>query len=346
MPVYSSQFGITKQGDEVTHFTLTNSNGYEVEVINYGCTIVALRVPDRNGELANIVLSYETLEDYENAKHYAGAIIGRYANRIKEGQFRLGANRYQVSKNENGNHLHGGFRGFDKVIWRSAVIENEEGCGIDFQYFSPAGEEGYPGNLSVMVRYFLTEDSLQFIYAATCDADSIINMTQHTYFNLNAGGNILTHHLKINADRFLPIDNQLMPTGEITPVQDTPFDFRDFQKKGKQIHDNDNQLRIANGYDHCFVLNKTNNELSHAATLFADYSGRKMEVYTTEPGIQLYTGNGLDVNPSANFNGPYSALCLETQHFPESLNNPEFPSGILLQGQVYQSKTVLKFSID
>ena len=344
MSIYSSHFGITKEGEDVTHFTLTSSRGYQVEVMNYGCTIVALRIPDRNGDMANIVLSYERLEDYENANHYAGGIIGRCANRIRDGRLKIGARTFQLSKNENGHHLHGGVRGFDKIVWDARLIENEEGCGIDFQYISPAGEEGYPGNLNLMVRYFLSEDSLQLIYAAICDIDTVVNLTQHAYFNLNAGGNILTHQLLIHADQFLPINDSLIPTGQIHSVDDTPFDFRKLQTIGHRLHENDQQLRTATGYDHCFVLNKSGNDLTHAATLRADYSGRKMEIYTTEPGIQLYTGNGLDFNPAANFHGPYSALCLETQHFPDSPNHAGFPTVVLPAGEMYRSLTVLKFS--
>ena len=256
----------------------------------------------------------------------------------------MGDNNFRLSQNENGNHLHGGFRGFDKVVWRASPIENEEGCGIDFQLFSPSGEEGYPGNMNIMVRYFLSEDSLQLIYAAKSDTDTIINLTQHSYFNLNAGGNILTHQLLLNANHYLPIDNYLIPTGQINPVDDTAFDFREFKKVGQDLDQGEEQLRIANGYDHCFVLDKEENELSHAATLFADYSGRKIDVFTTEPGIQLYTGNGLDINPQANFNGPYAAMCLETQHFPDTPNHQDFPTIKLNSDNIYRSLTVLKFS--
>lgn len=344
MTIYSSQYGVTREGEDVTHFTLTNEKGYQVEVINYGCTIVAIRVPDRNGHYENIVLAYDSIEDYQSENHYTGAIIGRCANRIRNGNVKLGEQTFQLSKNENGNHLHGGFRGFDKVVWRATMVENEEGSGIDLQYLSPDGEEGYPGNLNVMVRYFLTADSLQLIYAAKSDADTIVNLTQHSYFNLNAGGNITTHQLMINAHGYLPIDHQLIPGGELIEVDGTSFDFRTFKKIGDNLGNDDPQLRIGNGYDHCFALSKNEKELSHAATIYAVYSGRKMELYTTEPGMQLYTGNGLDINSPANFKGPFAALCLETHHFPDSTNHPEFPAIVLKSGEIYRSLTVLKFS--
>ena len=344
MSIYSSHYGVTKKGEDVTHFTLTNDRGYQVEVINYGCTVVAIRVPDRNGNFENIVLAYDSIDDYQNENHYAGAIIGRCASRIRNGNVKLNEHNYQLSKNENGNHLHGGFRGFDKVVWQASLVENEEGCGIDFQYLSRDGEEGYPGNLNVMVRYFLTDDSLQFIYAAKCDANTIVNLTQHSYFNLNAGGNITTHQLMINAHSYLPIDHQFIPTGELIEVDGTTFDLRTFKKIGDNLDNADQQLRIANGYDHCFALSKNEKELSHAATIYAVYSGRKIELYTTEPGLQLYTGNGLELNSPANFKGPYAALCLETQQFPDSMSYPEFQTIALKADEIYRSLTVLKFS--
>ena len=319
-----------------------------MKVINYGCTITSLSVPDREGKFENVVLGFDRLEDYILSKHYAGCIIGRYANRIAQGNFIIDDKKVDVSTNHNGHHLHGGHRGFDKVVWSATEIENADGVGIDFFYLSKDGEEGFPGNLYVGVRYFLSNDNaLIFNYSARADQKTIINLTQHSYFNLNGfKENILSHQLQINANYFLPVDHETIPTGEIRHVDSTVFDFRELREIGINMNLEDPQLRLTNGFDHNWVLQKMGEEISHAATLHDKSSGRKMEIHTNEPGIQLYTGNFLSGLATTVIDGRYAGLCLETQHFPDSPHHPDFPSVELLPGKSFESTTILLFSVE
>lgn len=346
-------FGQTPEGQQVNVYTLTNANGMEVRAINYGGIILSLRVPDAEGNLEDIVLGYDTLDDYIKENPYFGAIIGRYGNRIAGGRFSIGDTTYQLATNDGSNHLHGGVRGFDKVVWNAEPFENAEGTGIIFTYTSPDGEEGYPGTLQARVTYTLTnENELIFDYEATTDKATPVNLTQHTYFNLaGAGaGDILSHELMLNADAFTPVNNTLIPTGEIRPVEGTPFDFRNATPIGARIGASDEQLRFGLGYDHNFVIRRDagDDSLVLAARVTEPTSGRVMEVYTTEPGIQFYSGNFLNGSLTGKGGVAYqrrTGFCLETQHFPDSPNKPDFPSTILHPGERYQSRTVYKFSV-
>ncbi len=337
--------------DDIKLYTLKNKQGVIVKITNYGATITSILVPDRNGRLADVALGYNRVEDYMNAvdKPYFGAIVGRYANRIANGQFTLFGKTYQLARNVGENHLHGGIVGFDKVAWAAKFqpAENQ----LVLSYRAKDGEEGYPGNLDVQVTYRLTEENeLMVEYFATTDQATPVNLTQHTYFNLRGEGEgtILFHELTINADRFTPVDKNLIPTGEIVDVQNTPFDFRQPKMIGKEISDGDEQLKFGGGYDHNWVLNrKEADEITLAARAYEPASGRMLEVFTTEPGIQFYAGNFLDGRLRGKSGKPYrkrSGFCLETQHFPDSPNQPGFPDTILLQGSDYRSKTVFKFS--
>jgi aldose 1-epimerase len=344
-----AEFGSTADGVVVGVFTLTNRTGIEIKVTNYGCTIISIKVPDRQGQFEDIVLGFDSLEGYLQSTHVIGAVVGRYANRIANGKFVLDGQEYTLAKNLGPHHLHGGYKGFDKVIWDAQEFQKEKGCGIEFQYLSVDGDEGYPGNLNVMVRYLLTDDNDVVIdYYATTDKITIINLTQHSYFNLNPKKpTILDHELMINGDRFLPVDDTIIPTGEILSVERTPFDFRKTKMVSRDIDASDIQLQIAKGYDHNWILNKTEEKLCHAATLHDPDCGRALDVYTTEPGLQLYTGNFLDgliKGKNKITYSPHSGLCLETQHFPDSPHHPEYPSVVLRPGEQLHSTTIWKFS--
>ncbi len=344
------EFGMMPDGTKVTEYTLINQHGLEMSVINYGCTITSILVPDRQGQPGDVVLGFDSLDGYLGSNHYVGCVIGRYANRIAAGKFTLSGRNYSLQANLPPHHLHGGLNGFNKKLWSAVPFENEEGEGVDFFYKSPDGEEGYPGTLDVMVRYMLShENDIIFHYTAKTDQPTVINLSQHTYFNLNDhDAGILEHELMLRADQYLPVDHQMIPTGEFKDVNGSPFDFRKMKQVGKDISAEDEQINIANGYDHNWVLAKKENELSEAAILYHHESGRKMQVYTTEPGIQLYTGNFLDqqIGKGNSLNGPHAGLCLETQHFPDSPNQPNFPSVVLNPGEPFQSTTILHFSVD
>ncbi|MDQ3920560.1 MAG: galactose mutarotase, partial [Acidobacteriota bacterium] len=347
-------FGRTAGGEDVDIYTLTNRKGAEARVITYGGAVVSLKVPDRYGHLEDVVLGFDRLEDYERQPDYLGALIGRYANRIARGRFKLDGVEYRLAANDPPNHLHGGVRGFDKVVWEAHPLAAMRGLGgaaaLELTYLSRDGEEGYPGNLSVRVVYTLTDrNELRLDYSATTDKETVVNLTQHNYYNLaGAGsGDILGHRLWINADRFTPTDATSIPTGELRGVKGTPFDFRKPTAIGARIGANDEQLKFAGGYDHNFVLKqgwfRPSSLVSHiytrAAKIYEPTCGRVMEVWTTEPGVQLYTGNYLDV--AAGKGGePYprrSGFCLETQHYPDSPNQPAFPSTVLRKGGTYSS---------
>jgi aldose 1-epimerase len=343
-------FGKLPDGTTVDIYTLRNRHGLEVEITNYGGAVVSLRTPDRRGRMADIVLGYPDPPGYVNDTSYFGALIGRYANRIAQGKFTLNGVEYQLAKNNGVNHLHGGVRGFNKVLWETREVPHTGGAALKLTYLSKDNEEGYPGNLTVTVTYVLSDaDELRIEYLATTDKETIINLTHHSYFNLaGAGaGDVLGHQVKINADRFTPVDETLIPTGELKAVKGTPFDFSRATAIGGRINEADDQLVLGKGYDHNFVLNKKGKELSLAASAYEPASGRAMEMWTTEPGMQLYTGNFLDkVHGKAgkiyNYRG---GLCFEAQHFPDSPNKPSFPSTVLKPGQRYTQTTVYKFMV-
>jgi aldose 1-epimerase len=344
-------FGKTADGIEIFMFTLTSKNGMEAAIINFGGTLVSLKVPDRKGHLTDIVLGYDTLGAYENGTNYFGATIGRYGNRIAHGQFTLNGAQYVLAKNNGENSLHGGIKGFNKVVWDAKEGSASNGQSLQLKYVSKDGEEGYPGRLSVEVTYTLTDrNELQIDYSAATDKDTVLNLTHHSYFNLRGegSGNILDHRLTLNADRFTPVDAGLIPTGELRNVQGTPFDFRTPVAIGARIDQGDEQLKLGKGYDHNWVLNRKDGDgLSLAARVEETTSGRTMEVWTTEPGIQFYTGNFLDGKGGGKNGKTYNyrdAFCLETQHFPDSPNHQAFPSTVLKPGTHFHSKTVYRFS--
>ena len=338
--------------DSIKLYTLENESGMTVRVTNYGAIITSIIVPDRNGKRADVALGYDRVEDYINAvdKPYFGAVVGRYGNRIAKGEFTLDGETYSLLQNNGENHLHGGAIGFDKVVW--AVDEYVEGKSLTLSYLAKDKEEGYPGNLELTIIYTLADDnSLVVDYHATTDKATPINVTQHTYFNLKGEGQgtILDHKLMLNAKTFTPVDESLIPTGEMPAVAGTPFDFTTAKAIGRDIDQQNEQLVFGLGYDHNWILNKggKEGELSLAAQVHEPSSGRVMEIYTTEPGIQFYCGNFLDGRLKGKSGKPYvhrGGFCLETQHFPDSPNQPNFPSTILKPGETYESKTVFKFS--
>lgn len=340
-------FGTTSRGEAVSVYTLQNAHGMEVRVIDYGGIILSLRVPDRNGRFDDVVLGYDALADYERSSPYFGAIIGRYGNRIARGRFTLDGKTYTLATNNAPNHLHGGVRAFDKVVWDAARFERGDSLGVVFRYTSPDGEEGYPGTLQATVTYTLTDrNELIFDYLATTDRATPVNLTQHSYFNLagDGKGDILGHVVTVNADRFTPVDSTLIPTGEIRSVAGTPFDFRTPTAIGARIAQDDEQLRYGRGYDHNFVLTPD----GPAVRVVEPTSGRVMEIATTEPGLQFYSGNFLDGTLRGKRDVAYghrSGFCMETQHYPDSPNKPAFPSTILQPGERYQSQTTYRFSV-
>jgi len=340
-------FGKTKQGEAVERFTLTNRAGVEVSAISYGAIITSIRVPDRKGAAADVALGFDTLEGYLGDHPFFGTVVGRYGNRIANARFTLGGRTYQLAANNGPNHLHGGVRGFDKYVWAAAPIDGVN--GVAFTRTSPDGEEGYPGTLQVRVSYVLTEaNELVIEYQATTDKATPVNLTQHTYFNLagHGAGPVADHELMIDADRYTPVDESLIPTGVLAPVAGTPLDFRRPTRVGARIDAPDEQIRFGRGYDHNFVLNRRGNDLHLAARVVEPKSGRSLEVSTTEPGVQFYTGNFLDGTIKGKGGSAYvrrGGLCLETQHFPDSPNQPAFPTTILEPGATYRSKTVWKF---
>ena len=331
-------------------YTLTNSHGLEVRTMNYGAIILSMRVPDRKGQLADIVLGHDTLEGYIPNPPYIGALVGRYANRIANGTFTLDGKTYTLPKNDGPNTLHGGIkRTFDKVVWDGEAKKGGK-PGVTFTFVSKDGEEGFPGNVKVKVTYTLNDDNeLVIDYEATTDKATPINLTQHSYFNLAGEGtsDILNHEIMINADRFTPVDKNLIPTGELRPVKGTPLDFTTSTKIGARIDDDYEQLVLGHGYDHNFVINRQGDGMALAARVYEPTSGRVLEVSTTQPGVQFYSGNFLDGTVTGKQGHVYKrryGFCLETQHFPDSPNHPEFPSTILRPGETFQSKTAFKFS--
>jgi aldose 1-epimerase len=350
--VERSPFGRTEDGELVERFTLTGAGGVEVRVITYGAIIQSLRVPDRYGQLADVVLGYDDMQGYEGDAQFHGAIVGRFANRIARGTFTLDGTEYRLDVNDGPNHLHGGSGGFYTVLWEAEPFSDGTDVGVVLRYRSPDGEQGYPGNLDVRVTYTLGADNtLAVDYHATTDRPTPVNLTQHSYFNLGGhdAGSILDHRLRIDADRYTPVDDTSIPTGSHAPVQGTPFDFRQPTPIGERIDADDEQLRITGGYDHNFVLNAGGGEVTLAARVHDPGSGRVLEVLTTEPGVQFYAGNYLDGKRPGKGGERYhrrTGFCLETQHFPDAPNQPEFPSAILRPGETLRSRTEFRFSVE
>lgn len=344
-------FGTLPDGTAIQQYTLTNARGMSMKVINYGGIITHLMAPDRGNTFEDVVLGYDSLAGYLKSSPYFGALIGRYGNRIANAKFALDGKTYSLNQNNGPNNLHGGPKGFDQRVWTINELPVDNGTAIKLAYLSKDMEEGFPGNLQTEVIYHLTDNNeLKINYRATTDKKTIVNLTQHTYFNLSGDTkrDILTHELMINADQFIPVDKTLIPTGQLKKVSETPFDFKTPVAIGSRIDKNDEQLKFGLGYDHCWVLNTAGDSLKVAATLHDPLSGRVMSVYTTEPGIQFYSGNFLDGTITGKHGVVYKkryGLCLETQHFPDSPNHRDFPSVILEPGQIYNTQTVYGFSV-
>jgi aldose 1-epimerase len=343
MSIEKRDFGKTPDGENVDLYTLTNTNGLKAQIMTYGGIVTTLNVPDRDGHLGDIVSGYDTLDEYIKENPYFGALIGRCGNRIGKGKFTLNGVEYTLATNNGPNHLHGGIKGFDKVVWNAEQMETDEGPALKLNYLSKDGEEGYPGNLNCTVIYTLTNnDELKISYEAETDKDTVLNLTHHSYFNLGGhdSGDILGHELTLNADNYTPVDDDLIPTGEIKPVKGTPMDFTKPTAVGARID------QVKGGYDHNFVLNNSDGSLALAASVYEPKTGRVMEISTTEPAIQFYSGNFLDgsLKGKGAIYNKHNAFCLETQHFPDSPNRPNFPSVVLKPGEKYTHLTVHKFS--
>lgn len=351
MKIKKEHFGTLTDGRAVALYTLVNDNGLKTTITSYGGIVVSLWVPDRDGTPGDVVLGFDTLDEYIKHNPFFGCLIGRYGNRIGGGRFTLDGVEYVLAQNNGPNHLHGGRQGFDKKLWDAQAIELPNGPALKLRYVSPDGEEGYPGTLSVEVVYTLTNDNaLRMDYRATTDKPTLVNLTNHSYFNLSAGQaeTILDHELTLYADHFTPVDATLIPTGELRPVDGTPLDFRTPTRVGARIDANDEQLRFGGGYDHNWVINGPMGQLRPAARLYEPKSGRVMEVWTTEPGVQFYSGNMMPPAMSGKNGRTYprrGGLCLETQHYPDSPNKPHFPSTVLRPGETYATTTLYKFSV-
>ncbi len=344
--VEKAHFGITPEGDSVTLFTLKNEKGYIVKITNFGGIITEIHTPDRDGMMGNIVLGFDNLDQYLAGHPYFGALVGRYGNRIAKAQFSLDGESYQLAVNNGNNTLHGGLKGFDKVVWDAEVISCEERAALKLTYTSVDGEEGYPGTLKTMVTYELLMDQLFLTYEAETDKATVLNLTNHTYFNLAGEGTILDHIIYINASRYTPVDGELIPTGELANVEGTPFDFRKPHVIGDRIAEVPGGE--PGGYDHNYVLDGSSEDKTLAAKLMDPKSGRSLEVLTTEPGVQFYTGNFLD-GSLVSGDRTYiknTGMCLETQHFPDSPNQPDFPSTVLRPGEKFVSQTIFKFGVE
>lgn len=344
-------YGRLADGTQVDIYVLTNANGVEAAITNYGGIVVSLKVPDRAGKLGDVVLGRSSLEEYVQSNPFFGCLVGRYGNRIAKGRFTLNGATYTLAVNNGPNHLHGGIRGFDKVVWQATPASTPVGPALELRYISKDGEEGYPGTLTVTVTYTLTDaNEIRIDYAATTDKDTVVNLTNHSYFNLEGDGavDVLSHELQINASRFTPVDENLIPLGELRPVAGTPFDFTRPHAIGERINADDEQVRRGNGYDHNFVVDGAACQLRLAARAFSAKTGRLLEVLTTEPGVQFYTGNFLDGTlhgKTGALYGKRSGFCLETQHYPDSPNQPSFPSTVLKPGDKYQTTTIYRFSV-
>lgn len=347
--IKKESFGTLPNGKKIDIYTLQNKKGIELKIMNYGGAIVSARVPDKNGNFADVVLGYDSLQGYLKDNPYFGPIVGRYANRIAKGKFALKGKVYTLALNDGPNHLHGGIKGFDKRVWDAVPEKVKNGVALKLHYFSKDGEEGYPGDLNVVVTYTLTNNNeLRIDYSATTDKPTIVNLTNHTYWNLAGKGDILNQEMMINADKFTPVDSTLIPTGELKSVRGTPFDFRKPRPIGDQINEDDPQLVYTHGgYDHNWVLNKNvPGSLTLAARVTEPISGRVLEIWTTEPGLQFYSGNFLDGSITGKNGQVYrkhDAFVLEAQHFPDSPNHPNFPSVVLKPGEKYTQTTIYKF---
>jgi aldose 1-epimerase len=345
-----SSFGKTAGGEDVALYTLTNAHGMEVRTIARGATIVSIRVPDRTGALGDVTLGFDSLAGYEgDANPFLGNVVGRYANRIGGAAFTLDGKTYKLAANDGANHLHGGVRGFDKYVWKGKEVARDGAVGVEWTMTSPDGDEGYPGTLKATVTYLLTpKDELVVEYLATTDRPTVVNLTQHAYFNLGGegSGNVLDHVLQIHAGRYTPVAPGLIPTGELAPVAGTPLDFTRPERIGARIEAAHEQMKLGSGYDHNWVLDRKGDGLVHAARAVEPKSGRVMDVHTTEPGLQVYTANFLDtVGKGGHKYGRRDAVCFETQHYPDSPNKKDFPSTVLRPGETYRSKTVFAFSV-
>ena len=346
--VTKAPFG-TADGQSVDLYTLRNAHGVEAKITNYGGILVSLKVPDRNGKFDDVVLGFNDLDTYLKGHPYFGALIGRYGNRIAKGRFTLNGVEYKLAVNNGENTLHGGIKGFDKVVWTGKEMKTKAGPAVVLTYLSKDGEEGYPGNLNVRVVYTLTNNNeLKIEYSATTDKDTVTNLTHHSYFNLAGEGNgdILSHLVTINANRFLPTDAGSIPTGELRKVAGTPFDFLTAHAIGERINQDEEQLKLGNGYDHTWIINGRPGTLRLAATAYESTSGRTMQVWTTEPGVQFYTGNFLDGTLTGKSGKIYQrrfGFCFETQHYPDSPNHPAFPTTTLKKGATYRSTTIYRF---
>ena len=343
-------FGII-DGKEVYLFTIKNSKGMIAEISNYGGTLVSLKVQGKEGTFDDVILGYDTLKDYRKYKYFFGATVGRVANRIENASFEINGTKYNVAKNEGENHIHGGIVGFDKVVWKEKIGSKDTNNSVELSYLSVDGEEGYPGNLNVKVKFTVTEENeLKIEYNAISDKDTIVNLTNHSYFNLTGqgSGDILKHKVMINADKFTINDKYAIPTGEIAEVKNTPMDFRKLTYVGENISSGYEQIMFGSGYDHNYIINTSGKKLEKAAEVYDEKSGRVMEVYTTKPGVQFYTGNfltGLELGKGGTTYNKRNGLCLETQYFPNAINNKNFTSPILKAKQSYEHKTIYKFSI-
>jgi aldose 1-epimerase len=348
--VARASYGRTPEGAAVDVYTLTNANGLEVRAITYGAYIVSLRTPDRQGKLDDVVLGFDSLAGYLGSGSHMGSVVGRYGNRIANARFTLDGRTYALAANDGANHLHGGVKGFDRHVWSAEEVRRGDDVGVAFTFVSPDGDEGYPGRLKTTVTYTLTpKNELVVDYVATTDKATLVNLTQHSYFNL-AGqqtGDILDHELTLHADRYTPVAAGLIPTGAIAPLDGTPLDFRQPTRIGARIDQEHEQLKLGRGYDHNYVVTRAGPGLVPAARVVEPKSGRVMEVLTTEPGIQLYTGNwlGTETGKGGRVYPKRSGFCLETQHYPDSPNRPEFPSTVVRPGETYSSKTVFAFSV-
>lgn len=342
-------FGKTPDGTPVDLYTLRNSHGAEVKISNYGGIVVSVNVPDRKGQFGDVVLGYDNLESYVKENPFFGALVGRYGNRIANAKFTLNGKDYKLAANNGPNSLHGGLKGFDKVVWEGKSLGTPEGAALELSYLSKDGEEGFPGNLSVTAVYTLTDDNgLKLEFTATTDKETIVNLTQHSYFNLAGPGDVLNHEVMINADKFTPTDKNLIPTGELKPVAGTPFDFRKPTAIGARINQDDEQLKLAAGYDQNWVINKPHGKLGLMARVYEPTTGRVLEVLSSEPGLQFYTANHLNGRITGKGGWVYqarNAFCMEPEHFPDSPNHPDFPSVVLKPGQEYHNTIIYRFSV-
>ncbi len=342
----------TKEGTQVDLYTLRNSKGMEAKITNYGGIVVSLKVPDRNGQFGDVVLGFDSLSGYTSPEYiksnpYFGALIGRYGNRIGKAQFSLDGKVYKLAANNGPNHLHGGVKGYDKVVWEATPRQGEEPA-LELRYVSKDGEEGYPGTLNVTAVYTLTNDNgLKVEFTATTDKDTVVNLTHHSYFNLAGKGDILGHEVMIKADTFTPVNSTLIPTGKLQPVKGTPFDFNTPTTIGARINENNEQLKFGKGYDHNWVINKPMGELGLMASVYEPTTGRVLEVLSTEPGLQFYSGNFLDGTLTGKGGWVYqfrNGFCMEPQHYPDSPNKPNFPSVVLKPGETYKNTIIYRFS--